>query len=277
MKDIDEDLIPFFFYDHTIVLTGYKFSIDAVDDYQFIANNEAITSKSYVPLAIKRNPIRSNEGTVLNELEIGLDNVGLDFKNDVMSGKFNNKTCKIYQVICYRSGSPSYLYSKGEMLLFQGFMDEPKGDEHWITCTVRPFSIFDREYPKRIYQAGCNWSFGGTGCPQDIDDWDDVGLVNSTLDNNGRTITCSHGKAASYYVPGVVKMTSGANNGAVRPVEDNGTGNIVLRIPFDNPLEAGATFTAIKLCARNYVACNDIFSSYSGYGGYPFVPKEPII
>jgi hypothetical protein len=273
MKTVDEDLLPFFFYDHTIVLTGYKFSIDAADDYQFIANNEAISGKNYVPLAVRRNPIRSDEGTVLNEIEIGFE-----FKADVMSGKFNNKTCKIYQVICYRGAAPNYyLYAAGEMLLFQGFMDEPKGDEHWITCTIRPFGIFDREYPKRIYQSNCNWTFGGIGCPQDVADWKDTGLVNTTLDNVGRVLTCSHGQAASYYVPGVVKMTSGANAGFARPVEDNGTGNIVLRIPFDYPLEAGATFEAIKLCARNYVACDTIFDSYDDYGGYPFVPKEPII
>ena len=270
-KTIDNALLPYFFKSGIEVYTAYVFSIDDIDDYKYVANNEDLSySGTYTALAIKRNPIRSEEGTVLNELEIGLDYVDLAFKSMVMSGKFNNKTCKIYLMFV---DSDSV---QGMQLIFEGKIDEPKGDEHWITVTVRPFPILERNYPKRIYQSGCNWTFCSNACGLDLSNFEVV--TSLTAESNGQTLLCNHGKAIDYFVPGYVKITSGALNDQYRPVQGNGTGNIVVRIPFDDIIISGTTLLAYRLCPKHWQGCLEADrDNYDHYGGFPFVPREPIL
>jgi len=267
-KDISAGLLPYFFRPNVTILSLYYFSIDAPDDHQFIANSKDLGS--FTALAIKRNTIRSEEGTIINELEIGLDNVDLAFKNDIIAGKYNDKKCKIY--LAFYSGV-TYL---GKQLIFQGFIDEPKGDEHWVTVTIRPFPLLEQTFPKRVYQSGCNWTFCATGCNLNLNNY----TVNTSLtaQSDGQTLICSHGEAADYFLPGFVELTSGVYDGQARPVVSNTTGTIILRIPFEGVLANGTTLEVVKLCPKHYEACQSAdFDNFDNYGGYPWVPQEPIL
>lgn len=270
-KDIDVADLKYFFQSGVTALTGYKFGL-ASGTQGFIANNADV--QGYTALAIKRTPIRSEEGTILNELEIGLDNVDLNFKNDVMSGKFNNIHVGVYLVIPFWHSS-NYWAVSAEMLLFTGYTDEPKGDEHWITLAVKPFPYLDQQYPKRIYQTGCNWTFCGGGCDLFINDFKTN--VNLSSQSDGITLTCAHGQAIDYFIPGYVEIKTGSMAGQVRPILTNTTGTVVVRVPFDDVITSGINVDVVKLCAKNYETCDTDFSNYSEYGGYPWVPKEPII
>ena len=268
-KSVDE--LKYLFQKNSVAVTGYHFEFSTGTE-KFVANSSDI--EDYSALAIKRNAIRSEEGTILNELEIGLDHVDLTFKNDVMSGKYNNLPVSIYLV--FPIGSGSFWTVGSEMLLFRGFTDEPKGDEHWITLSVKPFPYLDQQYPKRIYQTGCNWTFGQfTTCGLNIADF--ITNVNLSADSDGITLGCSHGQADNYFTPGYVQIKSGNLTGETRPVLSNASGNIVVRVPFSDVIASGVNIDAVKLCAKNYVTCQDDFSNYDEYGGYPWVPKEPII
>jgi uncharacterized phage protein (TIGR02218 family) len=271
-KDIDSDYLHYFFRSGITVLNGYKFSIDSPQDNQFIANS--VDVGNYTALALKRNPVRSEEGTILNELEIGLDYVDLNLKNDVLSGKYNNKLVQIYLV--FPKKVTTVWTVDYEMLLFQGYTDEPKGDEHWIIMSIKPFPYLDRLYPKRIYQAGCNWTFCGSGtCGLTLSNY--VTNVNLSAQSDGVTLTCSHGQAADYFVPGYVQIKSGSLQGAVRPILTNSTSSVTVRVPFDSTIANGVNVDIVKLCAKNYETCDTDFSNYANYGGYPWVPKEPIL
>jgi uncharacterized phage protein (TIGR02218 family) len=276
-KDIDSSALKYFYQSGITALTGYKFSIDATDDYRFIANtvDVDVLTDQYTALAIKRNPIRSEEGTILNELEIGLDNVDLGFKTAIMSGKYTGKLVKIYLVFPVWNVVGRWDVG-AEVLLYSGWTDEPKGDEHWVTITVKPFPYLDKQYPKRIYQTGCNWTFCNSDtCGLDLSNY--TTNVNLSSASDGITLTCSHGQAVDYFVPGYVQIKSGSLSGQVRPVLSNTTGNVVMRIPFDSGIDSGVNVDIVKLCAKNYETCEDDFNNYSEYGGYPWVPKEPIL
>jgi uncharacterized phage protein (TIGR02218 family) len=276
-KTIDAANIKYLYMDGIALLTGYVLSISAEDDTFYIANNKNITltynsvPKTFNALAIKRTPIRSEDGTILNEVEIGLDNVDLAFKNDVMLGKFNNRRCKVILVFAQK-GSTSGL---GYMTLYMGYLDEPKGDENWVTMQIRPFSIFEREFPNRIFQVGCNWTFCDNNCTLELSDY----WVDTTLgsDSSGTTLVCAHGKAANYFTPGFVKITSGDYSGAYRPILSNDTSSVTCRIPFPYVISAGTSIRVQKLCARVPSACINTFNNYTNYGGFPHVPKSPII
>lgn len=275
-KDIDSDDLKYFFQSGVTALTGYTFALPS-GVVGFVANTTDVHDGgfTYTALAIKRNAIRSEEGTILNELEIGLDNVDLSFKNDVMAGKYNNIPVSVYLIIPFWHFA-EYWAVAASVLLYKGYTDEPKGDEHWITLSIRPFPYLNQLYPKRIYQSGCNWTFcNSETCGLNIADFKTN--VNLSADSNGITLTCSHGQAADYFVPGYVEIKNGALTGQVRPILSNTTGSVIMRIPFDSTISSGVNVDIVKLCAKNYETCDTDFSNYSDYGGYPWVPKEPII
>jgi hypothetical protein len=272
-KDIDSADLIYFYKSGATVLTGYSFEL-ASGTQKFVANTDDVGD--YTALSIKRNAIRSEEGTILNELEIGLDYVDLNFKNEVMSGKFNNIKVSVYLVFPEWNDIFERWDIGTEVLLFSGYTDEPKGDEHWITISLKPFPYLDRQYPKRIYQSGCNWTFcNSETCGLDLSSY--TTNVNLSAESDGVTLTCSHGQAVDYFIPGYVLIKNGALTGAVRPVLTNTTGTVIMRIPFDDVIASGVNVDIVKLCAKNYQTCEDDFSNYSEYGGYPWVPKEPLI
>jgi uncharacterized phage protein (TIGR02218 family) len=275
-KDIDSDELKYFFQSGVTALTGYVFSLSSGTE-RYVANNADVRDGSniYSALSIKRNPIRSEEGTIMNELDIGLDHVDLSFKNDVMAGKYNNIPVSIYLIIPYWHFA-DYWAVGASVLLFKGYTDEPKGDEHWVTFSVKPFPYLDRQYPKRVYQSGCNWTFCNAGtCDLDLADY--TTNVNLSSQSDGITLTCSHGKAADYFIPGYVQIKSGALIGQVRPILSNTTSTVIVRVPFDGTISNGVNVDIVKLCAKNYETCDNDFGNYTEYGGYPWVPREPII
>lgn len=276
-RSIEPDELKYFYKSGVTVLTGYSFGL-ASGTQRFVANTTDVRDGStvYSALSIKRNPIRTEEGTILNELEIGLDHVDLTFKNDVMAGKYNGVSVSIYLIIPELHFTGEYWTIAASMLLFSGYTDEPKGDEHWITLSVKPFPYLDRQYPKRVYQSGCNWTFCNTStCNLDLSNY--TTNVNLSAQSDGITLTCSHGKAVDYFVPGYVEIKSGAMTGEVRPVLTNTAGTVVVRIPFSGTIVSGVNIDVVKLCAKNYETCQDDFNNFSEYGGYPWVPKEPLI
>jgi hypothetical protein len=288
-KTIDPSYVKYLYMDGIALLSGYSLSISAADDTFFVANNVGVTlyynngSRNFVPLAVKRGTIKSEDGTILNELEIGLDNADLAFKNDVMLGRYTNRKCKVLMIFAPK-GVPGVLTNVtalGYMHLFTGFLDEPKGDDHWVTFTLRPNAIFEREFPNRIFQVGCNWTFCDNNCAYQkfatmrLELFRYDGTLGSTSD--GTTFVLSHGKASNYFVPGFVEILSGDYINFYRPVLANDANSVTCRIPFPALIPAGTSVRVQKLCARNPAACIKVFDNYVNYGGYPHVPKAPLI
>lgn len=273
-KTTDVDTLKWLYTPGIVVLTGYVLSINAADDSKFVANNKAVNDSqwgTFQPLAIKRSTIRSEDGSVLNEVEVGLDNVDLAFRTNVMMGKYNNKKCRIMLLFTNAGGTTTL----GKLTIFEGFSDEPKGDEHWVTFQIKPFNILEREYPNRIYQVGCNWTFCTNNCGLNISNYRTD--LNLTVESDGQIITCAHGKAADYFTPGFVEIRSGTYNGYYRPIATNSSSAVTMRVPFPTVIPAGTSIRIVKLCARNPDACINTFNNYDNYGGFPHSPKSPIL
>jgi uncharacterized phage protein (TIGR02218 family) len=274
-KTTDLETLKWLYTPGIVVMTAYMLSIDSLDDSCYVANNKNIYDSSYnktfTALAIKRTTIRSEDGTILNELEIGLDNVDLAFRTNVMMGKYNNRRCRIVMLFAWPLASSSV----GRMTIFEGFIDEPKGDEHWVTFQIKPFNLFEREYPNRIFQLGCNWTFCSTPCGLSISNYRTDTTLTAVSD--GRVLTCTHGKANDYFTPGFVEIRSGTYNKYYRPIESNDGGTITMRVPFPTTLDVGISIRAVKLCARNPDACINTFNNYPNYGGFSHSPKSPVL
>ena len=269
-KTVSGTLLPYFYKKAQTVLTGYELDLNDSGSFttKYIANNEDVGA--YTALAIKRGTITSEDGTILNEIEIGLDNTDLAFKDFVLSGYFERKEIKIN--IVFVSSAGSYL---GAVLLYHGVMDAPKGDENWVSITVRPFEMLDREYPRRIYQIGCNWRFGDNSCSLNKALY--AVTTPLTAESDGITLTLSHGQAVNYFLPGYIEIVDGAYAGEVRPVASNTALDITTRVSFGHTIPNGTSIRLQKLCAKNPDACINTFDNYDHYGGFPHVPKQPIL
>ena len=245
----------------------------AAPSHRYVRNNKDITfaGNEYIALAIKRTPIRSEEGTIINEIEIGLDNVDLEFKTLIASGFFNRKRIDVKLIFDgFLDDADNY------KLLITGFLDEPKGDDEWCTMTITPFPMLDREYPKRIFQVGCNWTFGDSYCGVTK-----ANYLDSKTVAGGATTTVipfvDDSNPDNYYVPGYIEFTSGDLDGESRPVAESDSTSITLRIPLSAIPEVGDGFDVQKLCAKNVTVCDSEFSNSDNYGGFPYVPKQPKI
>ena len=154
--------------------------------------------------------------------------------------------------------------------LYSGYMDEPKGDEHWVTMTVKPFPLLEREYPKRVYQIGCNWTFGNSYCGVNRATYKEIPTVvactTEVISHNG-------GGASDYYVPGFIEVLDGDYQGTTRPILNSEDGEITLRVHLEQPLEVGTTFILQKTCAKNPDYCTDVYNNYAAYGGFPRRPQ----
>jgi hypothetical protein len=252
----------------------YLTSPYAVPSHFYCVNNEDITfgSQLYTAIAAKRSSIKSEEGTIIQELNIQLDNIDTEFKNLIASGAFNKKKCVIKIIFDgFLTNSTDYIF------LYSGYLDAPSGDNRWLNLLIKPFSIFEREYPRRIFEIMCNWTFGDPQCGLTLSSyslWNDIDPVNASTSSIVQAYTYS--MTPSYYVPGYLVMLSGNLIGQVRPVLWNNANQIGLRVALNGIPVGGDSFTIQKLCAKTPDACKT-FSNYSRFGGFPQVPKSPII
>lgn len=274
-RNIPSGLQPEFYRLFTRPLTIAELYLESpytTPSHYYVANNEDIVfgGTTYTALAAKRTSIKSEEGTIINELEVGLDNVDLAFRSLIASGAFNRKRCVLKLVfVGFLTSADNYV------ILYDGYLDAPKGDDHWVTLTLKPFPIFEREYPRRLFQVGCNFTFCDDQCGLTLTDYDmqltvAAGSTDVLINFTGGT------PDEDYFSPGYILMTSGDLDTQNRPIASNTTSSITLRIPLESAPEVGDTFTAQKLCSKSTDSCIG-FNNYLNYGGFPSVPLEPVL
>lgn len=242
--------------------------------HRYVANNQNITfgGSLYTALSAKRTSIKTEEGTVLNDLEVGLDNVDLEFQTLIASGAFNRKRCVLKLVF------DGFLTNSANFItLFDGYLDAPKGDDHWCTLTIKPFPLFDREYPRRLFQVGCNWTFGSDECTFDLNNAAFSGTILAGTTAQVIVFDEIFVPADNSYIPGYVYFTSGALIGQVRPIVSNTGKSITMRISFSDIPTIGSAFVAQRLCGKDQINCQNDFNNNLNFGGYPTVPKEPVL
>jgi uncharacterized phage protein (TIGR02218 family) len=239
----------------------------------YVANNQDITfgGKLYTALAIKRGSIKSEEGTIISDLEVGLDNVDLEFKNLIAGGYLSRKRIVIKLVFNgYLTSSANYI------TLLDGFLDEPKGDDNWVTMTVKPFPLFEREYPRRLFQTGCNWYLGDDQCTISKLPY----RVEGTIIEGGtaQNIAVSGGDDNAY-VPGYFVITESGHSleGVSRPIALSDSVSITLRVALPQAPEVGTSFVIQKICAKNIEACEEEFDNLINFGGFPYTPIKPVL
>lgn len=246
--------------------------------HYYCVNNEDIVfnSQTYTAIAAKRSSIKSEEGTVLQELTVQLDNIDLGFKTLIASGFLNRKRCDLKLVFNgFLSSSANYI------TLYSGYLDAPSGDNRWVNLLIKPFPIFEREYPRRLFQVQCNWTFGDTQCGLSLSSF--CNNVSIVAGSTSSSLFVVDGNISGYYCPGYAEITdpTSAIYGEVRPIASHSYGSpnsqIGLRVAFSATPETGATIKLQKLCDKSPSSCLNVFNNFINFGGFHTVPKAPVL
>lgn len=240
--------------------------------HHYCVNNKDIVfaGVTYTAIAAKRGSIVSEESTILQDLEVSLDNIDLEFRQQIASGKFRDK-----RVVIFIGFQGFFNDGNNKIILFDGEIDNASGDDEFLVLSIAARFPFEREYPRRIYQSGCNWTFGDENCGISLEDYRDTYTIQS-LSTQNNLIVGSTNHDDNYFYPGYAQITSGPMLGEVKPILTSTSDTIYLRLPLSEVPSIGTTFIAQKLCEKNPVACKDIFDNYDlNYGGFPFVPRQP--
>lgn len=273
MRTIPDIIKPEFFRLYGKPLEIYELYLNSpytTPSHYFVANNEDIVfgGTTYTAIALKRTAIKSENGTIVNEIELGLDNIDLEFRNLIAAGIFDRKRCLIKLIFANLLTTES-----NYVLLMDGMLDAPKGDERWCTVTITPFPMLEREYPRRIFQVGCNHKFCDSSCGLTLSDYG--GPVVTTSGCTPLVLQITPPVTENYFSYGYAEIQSGDLIGQMRPIVSNTVSTVTVRIPFDGEIVAGVTVHLQKLCLKTTDECGTTYNNYLMYGGFPHVPKTP--
>lgn len=128
------------------------------------------------------------------------------------------------------------------------------------------------QMPRNTFQPACSHTLYDPGCTLSQAAFTLSGTVITSI-NNGNFNT-SLGQAAGYFDQGVIKWTSGNNQGFSGTVRQYGpfNGNVQVVLAFPFPVSVGDTFTIFPGCDHTQSTCKNKFNNIPHFKGYPYVP-----
>ena len=162
----------------------------------------------------------------------------------------------------------------GTYIRFLGRFSELKsvGGTQAVLVASSWLELLDVNMGPDVYQSSCRFALYSTGCGASRSAFTDHGTVTSgsTLSQVNSNLTA---RAAGYFDLGVVKFTSGANNGLTRTISKGfGSGQVVILPPLPAAPSVGDTFDAYPGCDLSMATCAAKFSNLINFGGQPFIP-----
>lgn len=176
------------------------------------------------------------------------------------------------QVTLWRIVMPTFGdTSTGPLWLFSGQVAEIAFGRMSARIRVKSdLQLLNAHMPRNVYQAGCLHTLYDSGCTLNRATFAITGTVSSaTL--TSITPTASLG-ANGYFDLGIIKFTSGANNGVSMTVKQYTSGVFTLMRPLNSVSANGDTFTAYPGCDKLQATCTAKFNNLNNFRGFPYVP-----
>lgn len=164
----------------------------------------------------------------------------------------------------------------GATILFQGRVTsiDKMGRTSAEMTVASDLVLLDIDMPRNLYQANCGHVLYDQGC----------GLAKTSYSTSGVVLPGSTNSvvnwagAATSYVQGTIKFTSGANAGAEATVKAAvASTSLTLAYPLPNVPQAGDGFTIAQGCDHTMATCSSKFSNLAHFRGFPFVPPPQIM
>jgi uncharacterized phage protein (TIGR02218 family) len=241
-----------------------------------------------------RSKITTKIGTEPAELDIEVDASAADtigsftWQQAVDAGLFDGATVELDRFFAPpgQDGVAGPLStSLGAIVWFYGLVADIESGRSKLTIKVKSMLnlLVQQQMPQRLFQASCNFNFGGAMCG-----YDRVNGKNALGASTGlgqQSVTAGAGSTvgqinagftpgpSSAYDQGTIIGTSGANNGISRTISQVTGGNIALRRALPLAPATGDTFNVLPGCDRTVPTCHGTFNNFARYGGMPYIPS----
>ena len=171
------------------------------------------------------------------------------------------------------------------ILWFQGMVDDAQAGRLTGELNCSSFStLLSMQMPRNLMMPGCMHTLGDGGCTVAVGSapYTIAGTVatnvNTTTNNDITSTSASliNVQPSDYFSLGIIKFTSGGNNGVTRAIRRFIQNTTSVEIQFVNPppvvMSPGDTFTLQAGCDKSYTTCSTRFSNLAHFKGFPFVP-----
>jgi uncharacterized phage protein (TIGR02218 family) len=197
---------------------------------------------------------------------------GLAFVTAVKQGVFDGA-----ELTLYRAFMPNYNdVAAGTVIMFAGRIAEIEASSSLINVTVNShLELLNQNLPRNLYQAACLNTLFDNAC----------GLNKASLAINGSVLAGSSdliinanlSQISGYFDMGVIKFTSGVNNGLSRTIKSynkSTISNINIISPLPKPLSIGDNFTIYAGCDKQQTTCKNKFNNINRFRGFPYIPEN---
>lgn len=210
---------------------------------------------------------------VANNLDLSTDNMEiegvLDSANikeaDIQAGIYDFAEISVFMVN-YND------LTQGSLNLREGWLGEVNINNQQFIVEVRGLMQSLSQGIGNLYSPSCRAKFGDSSCKVDLANYTVYGTITSVEDNR-IFLDNLRPEESGYFDFGVIKFTSGNNNGLAMEVKSyNLGGEIILVMPMSFAVEIGDSYIMYAGCNKTLDVCGDRFSNAINFRGEPHVP-----
>lgn len=167
----------------------------------------------------------------------------------------------------------------GALLWFGGRVAEvPLVDRYEAQLVVKSdVELLDVMIPRDVYQPGCLNTVYDATCGLARASFTVTGAATSASTADRTTFDHTMPQALSYFDLGVIRMTSGANNGVSRTVKRHTNISMTVMPPWPFPVASGDTFSIYPGCDKQQATCSSKFSNLARFRGQPYIPAPETV
>lgn len=230
---------------------------------------------------LKRSRVRFTVGVSVDSLQLTLhDILGTTINGQALipfirAGGLNNARLQLDRAFW----GPTDTEPVGALLWFVGRVAEVESiDRYGAELTVKSdLELLDVMVPRDVYQPGCLNTLYDAPCGVSRAAFTVTGSATSASTADRTTFNHALAQAAGWFDLGVVRMTSGANNGISRTVKRHLVGTIAVMPPWPLAVANGDTFSIYPGCDKQQATCTTKFSNLARFRGMPYIPAPETV
>ena len=166
----------------------------------------------------------------------------------------------------------------GTLIVFQGRLADVKVTRVEAQMQVKSdLELLNVMVPRDVYQSGCLNTLYDASCGLNRTTFQATSSATSATDTSRTTFSHAMAQAAGYFDLGVVKFTSGANNGVARTVKRHTSGQLVTLQPLPAAVANGDTFQVWPGCDKLQGTCSGKFANLARFRGQPYIPMAETV
>lgn len=220
----------------------------------------------YAETGFTPSAVQSSIGFSVDNLDIQgmLDSTAIT-ESDIMAGLYDYAEIQVFMV--------NYTdLSQGKLILRTGWLGEVSFSKNHFVTEVRGLTQALSQKIGDVFTPVCRAIFGDSKCKLDLIAYTEASIVTS-VSNNRVFMASSLSNPTGYFDYGIIKFTSGSNNGFKMEVKNyvlDGSITLVALMPFD--ISEGDEFEITTGCDKNFQTCINKFNNAVNFRGEPHVP-----